>query len=124
MADVFDRLFRVLKERMSIDQLILFYAYKKKTVPITIEEIAMKLSVPRSTAVDHLQTLSSDGFLKEEKEGRRRVFYAVPQIADKFYNALANLSSAYIYALDQIRKTELKELKGLSPEEEPENDKN
>jgi len=120
MAEVFDRMYRVLKERMSIDQIILFYVYSKKTKSTSIEEVAEKLSLPRSTVVGHLQMLEADGFLREEKEGRTKLFYPVAEIADKFYTALANLSSAYIYALDHIRKTELKELKEVSKEREDE----
>jgi len=108
---------KILKEHMSIEQLILMEVYKKKGKATTIEDLIDQLNIPRTTIADHLNSLERDGFLKVEKKDRIKKFYPVPEVHEKVMNSLAQLRSMYVYALDSIRKKELKQLEKMKDEE-------
>lgn len=118
----------ILKEHMSIEQLILLKIYSKKAIPTTIEELQNEINIPRTSLVEHLRLLKRDSFIIEERDGKSKIlkFYPVPEIAEKLYKALSNLSSAYVYALDHIRRVELKDIEEFKKDLEgkKEHDKN
>jgi DNA-binding MarR family transcriptional regulator len=100
----------ILNDYMSVNQLILIEIYAKKDTSITIEELQKKIEIPRSTLVDHIESLKKDGFIIMRKEGRIKRFYPVPEISDKIFNSLQTLRLAYVNALGFIREKQLKEI--------------
>lgn len=100
----------IVKNRMSIEQQLLYAIYKKTGKSTTIEELVKELNVPRSTIVFHLQSLTRDRLVTFEKEGKEKKFYPVPEVHEEVYKGLAAMRSAFVTALTQIRKKELKEL--------------
>lgn len=108
---------KVLKDHMSVEQLILLEVYKKKGKPTTIDELINELNLPRTTLAEHIGALERDGFFRVEKEGRIKKFFPVPEVHEKIMTSLAQLRSMYVYALDNIHKRELKQLEQIKEEE-------
>ncbi len=101
----------ILKNHLSIEQLILMEVYKRENEPTTIDELISAVKAPRTTVVEHLNLLEREGLLSVSKTGRVKNYWPEKEVQEHFNNAFSSLTAAYIFALDKIRTNELKELK-------------
>jgi len=102
-----------VRDYIGVNQYILHYIYVGARTDATIEELQNKLKFPRSTVVDHLNTLERIGFINVGKDGRMKKYGYVPELLEKFKTALSGLTEAYLFALTSVREKQLKELKEL-----------
>lgn len=104
---------KIVDEYFNLDQKILFYILNKGGETATIKEISEELNIPRTTASEHIRSLKKDGFLKIEKDGKRKQIFPEPSVTEELYDGLSELHSSYVYALDKIKSKELKEIEKL-----------
>ena len=100
-----------IRDYFTVDQLVLLFFYENGNKPASIEDIKKHLNAPRSTLVDHLESLRIDGFLKVKKDGKMKYYGVDPDIMEKVGKSLGSLREAYVYALGFIRQKQLKEIR-------------
>ncbi len=107
-----------IEDHMTKEQLILlFVSGKKPGEKTTLEELQNKFNISKSTAHDIVSRLERQGFLNTDRDDRKiAYFFPKPEYYEKFSKALAELQSAYTYALNQIRTDLQKELKSKRSE--------
>jgi predicted transcriptional regulator len=112
MVDNMVNILSEAKDYMKKEQLVLMHICRKKAnEKVTSETIENEVNLPRSSAHDILMKLETFGLIKSKKEGKTKIYFADERFAQRLLTALADLQSAYAFALECIKSDIRKKVK-------------